>query len=97
MRKIDGGLLQKSLKRLGVSDQVAAAETLELFKQWLKQEFGNGVLNEVEARWVRRGSLGVKVDNAALRAGIKDREKKLLEYINQAKEKVVVKRIRFLI
>lgn len=94
---MDTSLLQKSIQRLGIADQVEAIGVLELFKQWVEKEFGAAVLNEVEPKWVKQGSLALQTENGALRAQIKNKEEELLQYIQKQKPSADVRRIRFVL
>ena len=82
MKKVNFGLLQSSLDRLGISKQMDAMDALDIFKGWIKDHFGGAAAGEVEPKWVKQGSLGVKVNNGPLREQIKNRENDILWFIN---------------
>ncbi len=97
MKKLNFNLLQGSLDRLGISKQIDAMDVLDIFKGWIKNNFGGSAAKEVEPVWVKQGSLGVRVNNGPLREQIKNREKDILWFINKRKPNSGVRRIRFIL
>lgn len=90
-------LLEKNLKKSGISRQVEAALVLEKFEKVVGELISQEMTKRVKALVLKDKILGVAVLSSVAAAELKLREKQLLKIINQHFKKRVVDKLRFMI
>ncbi len=95
MQRINVRWLRKSIARLGLTESLEAVEILQLCQEWLAREIGLAGAKDIQWKWVRHRTIGVKADNSVVRMLIKNKEAELLVYLKS--KGYLLRRVRFLL
>lgn len=94
--KINSQMLDRSLKRLGIKEEVEAARIIEDFKAIVVKQFGPRVKKLVKPLYLKDQTLHLSVTSSVLAAEIRMHQQKILEDINHNYKKPAVTGFRFL-
>lgn len=92
-----GDLVAGSVQRAGIQKEVAAAQVIERFKVLIQERWGNQILKRVSPKYLKRGTLIIKVKDSVFAAEMRLKEKELVGEVNKEYKKTVVGKLRFLI
>lgn len=90
-----GQILNSRPEKSPLMQQVKAAMVLERVKEFLIQEFGNGILSKVKPVYVRDRVLTISCLSSVISQEIKYREKRILSLVNKEFGNRTIERIRF--
>ena len=82
MQKIDKNLLDQSLHKAGIYNQVKASDTIGVFLRFIKERFGQEAVNQIKTTYIKNSTLFIKINNSVLAQEIKFSEKEILESLN---------------
>ncbi|PIY96892.1 MAG: hypothetical protein COY66_02530 [Candidatus Kerfeldbacteria bacterium CG_4_10_14_0_8_um_filter_42_10] len=89
-----GNLLDGSIRRAGIQEEITASHIIEDFKNITAETWGRQALERIKPRYLRRGTLTVEVLDSVYAAEIGFKEKKIIEMINSQYKKTAVKKLR---
>ncbi|MDP3971055.1 MAG: DciA family protein [bacterium] len=94
MQKLSNKDLMYQLNRAGITGAVKASQVMEAAELYIKSELPTINKTDLQPLFLRQGVLMVKSSSPALSQLLKDRERDILEFINQSTGSKVM-RIQF--
>ncbi|MFH1598195.1 MAG: DciA family protein [Patescibacteria group bacterium] len=95
--KINQTLLKKSLRRLGVEEQVEASQVLEEFQRLIEGQLGKKTRRLVKPLYLKNQTLHISVTSSVLATEIKIHQGQIIKNLNYKFKKTLVKNLRFLV
>lgn len=92
-----GDILNDSINRAGIKNQVSAALVLDKFSAIMKELLGEEIANDIFPQSLENNVLKIKCFNSSLRQEIKLREKTIIYKLNSAIGKTAVEKIIFVV
>ncbi|MDD5040148.1 MAG: DUF721 domain-containing protein [Patescibacteria group bacterium] len=90
-------ILQSSLQKAGIADQVNAAVVCNEFNRIMEELFGTQISGKVKALYVKNRTLTLAVMSSAVGQELKLKERELIEKLEKKVGKNRVERLRFLV
>ena len=90
-------ILQSSLQKAGIADQVNAAMVCNEFNRIMEEVFGKQISEKVKALYVKNRTLTLAVMSSAVGQELKLREQELIQKLEKKVGKNRVERLRFLV
>ncbi len=92
-----GNLIQQSVNKAGIGDQVGAAVVCDAFNKILKDVIGDKAEGRAKAMYIKNKTLSIAVMSSAMGQEIKLHEQEILEKLDKTAGKNKVERLRFLV
>jgi len=89
-------LLNKSVKKAGITDHLDSAKILVEFSEVAKKVFGESIMKKIKPLNLKNGTLSIACLSSVLGEKLKAQERKVLEELNRPYREKVVERLRFL-
>ncbi|MFA6027385.1 MAG: DciA family protein [Patescibacteria group bacterium] len=81
--KINNWLLNKSINKAGISEKIAAQQTISLFVVYINKIIGEGKARQARPLYVKNKRLIIQVENSLIAAEIKKHEQEILDYLDK--------------
>jgi len=94
--KINRLLLQKSVNKMGVGQQVQKALVMEEFMSLLEKKMNKNFANQLKPLYIKNQILNLSVMSSVLANEIRLHQEPILKKLNSKYKKTAVKEIRFL-
>ncbi len=92
-----GQLLNKSVKKAGITKQLDSVKILNDFNDLGRQIFGEEIMKKIKPLYLKEGTLAVACLSSVLAEKLKVSEKGFLAKLNRPYKKKIVERLRFLV
>lgn len=90
-------ILPKSVKKAGISGELAANKILEEFPLAIEKLFGPAVMKKIKPLYLKNGTLSIGCLSTVLGQELKADEPMILAELNRPYGRKVVERLRFLV
>ncbi len=97
MLKSIGDLVEGSVKRQGIENQVQASQVIEEFHKTIVEKFGKRILSQVQAKSLKNQVLNIATLSSVVTSELRMHEEEILERINNKYKKTLVNKLRFFI
>jgi len=94
--KINRQMLDRSIKRLGIKEEVEAARVIANFQAITVKQFGPRVKYQIKPLYLKNQTLHLSVTSSVLATEIRMHQQEILKDINHNYKKPVVTGFRFL-
>ena len=92
-----GNLLNKTINKAGIGEQVGAAVVCDAFNTIMKDVIGDKSEGRAKAMYVKNKTLSIAVMSSAMGQEIKLHEQEILEQLDKKVGRGKVERLRFLV
>jgi len=92
-----GSLLDKTINKAGISEQVSAAVVCDQFNRIVQEVIGDKIKSKVKAMYVKNKTLTIAVLSSVVGQEIKLHEQEILEQLSKKVGEQKVERLRFLV
>ena len=90
-------LLNKNIKKSGVSEQVSAIDILNEFNRIIEARYAKNLKDRVKPLYIKNKTLTVSCDNQTTASELKLCERKIIQELNKGREEPIIQTIRFLL
>ena len=90
-------LLNKNIKKSGVSEQVSAIDILNEFNRIIEARYAKSLKDRVKPLYIKNKTLTVSCDNQTTASELKLCERKIIQELNKGREEPIIQTIRFLL
>jgi len=88
-------LVSNSIKKYGLKEKIEASQVIGVFHKIIAARFGKKILEQVQAKSLKRGVLRVAVLSSVVANELRLQEGIIIKEINHRFKKTLVKKIRF--
>ena len=92
-----GSLLQKTLNKAGIAEQVNAAIVCNEFQSIAQELFGKAIQDKAKALYVKNRTLTIAVTSSVIGQEIKLHEREIVQKLEKKVGKNKVEKLRFLV